>query len=184
MEFADMREAVGVFGNEKSMRAAADELMVSGFDRADLSILSREKTVERGLGHSYDRVSELEDDPDVATRAYIGTDSLTEAKAAIVAVPCFIGAVAVAGALTASGSSTLEILLWAVVAGIIGGLVGSIFANIVSKRQGDYLREQLKHGGIALWVRTVDVEHEKRACDILKRADGTDIHVHDHPVRG
>ena len=59
MALASMREAVGVFGDEKSLRAAADELMISGFDRADLSILSRQKKVEQRLGHSYERVSEL-----------------------------------------------------------------------------------------------------------------------------
>ena len=105
MAHENVREAVGVFGDMKSMRAAADELMISGFDRADLSLLKRQKEVEQRLGHSYDNVSELEDDPDVPTRAYIGTDSLTEAKAAIVGIPCFIGAVATGATVTASGGS-------------------------------------------------------------------------------
>ena len=182
MALASMREAVGVFGDEKSLRAAADELMISGFDRADLSILSRQKKVEQRLGHSYEKVSELEDEPNVATRAYIGSDSLIEAKSVIVMIPCFIGAVGAAGAVTASGGTTLETLIWAGIAGIGGALVGGIFAGIVAGRQRDYLDEQLDHGGIPLWVRTVDAEHEKRACEILERTDASDIHVHDHPI--
>jgi len=182
MALASMREAVGVFGDQKSLRAAADELMISGFDRADLSILSRQKKVELRLGHSYERVSELEDDPNVATRAYIGSDSLIEAKAVIVMIPCFIGAVGAAGAVTASGGTTFETLLWAGIAGIGGALVGSIFAGIVASRQNAYVDEQLDHGGIVLWVRTIDAEHEKRACEILERSDASDVHVHDHPI--
>ncbi len=182
MAHENVREAVGVFGDMTSMRAAADELMISGFDRADLSLLKRQKEVEQRLGHSYDNVSELEDDPDVPTRAYIGTDSLTEAKAAIVGIPCFIGAVATGATVTASGGSTLETVLWSGIMGIGGACVGGIFAGIVAHRQRDYLGEQLEHGGIVLWVRTVDIEHEKRACEILERADATDVHVHDHPV--
>ena len=178
----NVREAVGVFGGMKSMQAAADELMISGFDRADLSLLSREKKVEQRLGHSYDRVSELEDDPDVPTRAYIGSDSMTEAKTVIVALPCFIGAVAAAGSVTASGGTTVETLLWAGIMALGGAAVGGIFAAMVTRRQRDYVDEQLNHGGIVLWVRTVDTEHEKRACEILERADATDVHVHDHPV--
>ncbi len=44
-----IREVVGVFGDMKSMRTAADELMISGFDRADLSLLSRQKKALRRM---------------------------------------------------------------------------------------------------------------------------------------
>ena len=34
------------------------------------------------------------------------------------------------------------------------------------------LAEQLEHGGPLLWVRTVDAEAERKACDILARNGG------------
>lgn len=35
-----VREAVGVFHDERTLQAAADDLLVAGFDRADLSLLA------------------------------------------------------------------------------------------------------------------------------------------------
>jgi hypothetical protein len=179
MASANIREAVGVFHDGESLRSAADELMISGFDRADLSILGGHKAVVRGLGHMYDKVAELEDDPKVATRAYVGSDSYTEAMAAIVAVPCFVGAVA--GAIMAAEGTTAAAIIGVAAGGLAGGLVGAIFALLLRRRHGHYLAEQIDHGGVPLWVRTTDAAHERRACEILKRAAAEDVHVHDRP---
>ncbi len=40
-----VREAVGVFHDERSLQGAADELMISGFDRSYLSILAGHRTI-------------------------------------------------------------------------------------------------------------------------------------------
>ena len=45
------REAVGIFHDEKSLRSAADALMISGFDRSYLSLLASDKAVDQKLGH-------------------------------------------------------------------------------------------------------------------------------------
>jgi hypothetical protein len=37
--------------------------MSSGFDRAELSMLAAERTVDEKLGHKYQKIAELEDDP-------------------------------------------------------------------------------------------------------------------------
>lgn len=46
-------EAVALFHDVKSLQAAIDELLTSGFDRADLSVLGNEKAIEDKLGHNY-----------------------------------------------------------------------------------------------------------------------------------
>ena len=46
----------------------------------------------------------------------------------------------------------------------------------------DLIQEQIDHGGLLLWVRTRDEDHEKRAVDILKKHSGKDVHLHDIPV--
>src|SRR5512134_1821642 len=93
-----LREAVGVFHDWKSLQAAVDDLMAQGFDRSELSLLAGEKTVEKALGHAYQRVDELEDHPDVPRSAYMGRDSFTEAKAFTVSGVGYFGAmIAVAG---------------------------------------------------------------------------------------
>ena len=45
------REAVGIFHDEKSLRSAADALMISGFDRSYLSLLASDRAVDEKLGH-------------------------------------------------------------------------------------------------------------------------------------
>ena len=48
-----IREAVGVFGDADTMQQAIDDLLSSGFDHADLSLLASESTVDEKLGHKY-----------------------------------------------------------------------------------------------------------------------------------
>lgn len=61
MDTGPVREAVAVFHDEASLRAAADELLMSGFDRSYLSLLGGHRAVERKLGHMFERI--VEDDP-------------------------------------------------------------------------------------------------------------------------
>ena len=48
-----IREAVGVFRDPASLQEAIDELLSSGFDRAEVSLLAGEHAVEEKLGHRY-----------------------------------------------------------------------------------------------------------------------------------
>lgn len=71
-----VREAVAVFATEKDLENAIDALLVSGFSRADISLLASETAVEEKLGHRYRKVEELEDDPQAPRAAYISRESL------------------------------------------------------------------------------------------------------------
>src|SRR5690606_35525505 len=53
MAKATVRDAVGVFHDEKALQAAVDELLIAGFDRSKLSLLADQDAVERKLGHLY-----------------------------------------------------------------------------------------------------------------------------------
>ena len=48
-----VREAVAVFETAETLQAAIDELLISGFNRAELSLLAGEHAVEEKLGHHY-----------------------------------------------------------------------------------------------------------------------------------
>jgi hypothetical protein len=56
-ETPGVREAVGVFESAEKFQEAIDELMSSGFDRAEISLLASESAVEQKLGHKYKRRS-------------------------------------------------------------------------------------------------------------------------------
>jgi len=175
------REAVGVFHDENALRSAADELMVSGFDRAYLSLVAGHATIEKKFGHMYDNVSEVEDDVAMPRHSYAASDSRHEAEAATIGGLAYIGAIGGAGAIVATGGTIAAALLVAAAAGGAGGLIGAALAQFMECHHADYMQEQLDRGGLLLWVRTVDEEHERRAGEILKRWSADDVHVHDLP---
>ena len=176
-----VREAVGVFHDERSLRTAADELLIAGFDRSHLSLLAGDKAVERQLGHHYEKVGEIEDDPAVPYLAYIGSDSRTEAKGAVIGGLAYVGAIGAAGLLVATGGTIAAALIAAALAGGAGGVVGTALSRYIDSHHAHYLQDQLDRGGLLLWVRTVDEAHEKRAVEVLKRNSAEDVHLHDLP---
>lgn len=177
-----VREAVGVFETADALQEAIDDLLTSGFDRADVSLLAAEKTVDEKLGHKYQKIAELEDEALAPRCCYVSTESLGDAEGGLVGGLLYVGAVAAAGAIVASGGTLAAAVLGAALAGGAGGLVGTALAKLVSDRHARHLQEQLDHGGLLLWVRTRDPEHERRAVDVLKRHSGRDVHVHALPA--
>lgn len=176
-----IREAVGVFHDERSLQAAADELLIAGFDRSQLSLLAGDKTVETRLGHKYEKVGEIEDDPVVPYLAYMGSDSRSEAKGAVIGGLAYVGAVGAAGLTVASGGTIAAVLVAVALAGGAGGLVGTALSRYLDTHHAHYLQDQLDRGGLLLWVRTVDEAHERRAVEVLERNSAADVHVHDLP---
>jgi len=175
---SDVREAVGVFESAEKLEEAIDELMSCGFDRAEISLLANETAVEEKLGHKYKKISELEDDPAVPRAAYVSTESVGDAKGALIGALMYIGAgilmgpVAIAGGPLAVGAGA------AVLGGGLGGLIGAGLAGLLGEQRADRLQEQLNHGGLLLWVRVWNAEDEKRAVEVLSRHSGRDVHVH------
>jgi outer membrane lipoprotein SlyB len=176
-----VREAVAVFHDRDSFLSAVDDLMSAGFDRAELSLVASERAVEEKLGHAYEKVQELEDDPNVPRIAYVGDHSLAEGKTGIIGGLAYIGAMAAAGAVVASGGSLAAVIAATAVAGGGGGLLGSWAARFLGRERATELQHQLDHGGLLLWVRARDEAHEKRAVEILTRNSGDDVHVHELP---
>lgn len=177
-----VREAVGVFSTPDTLQEAIDELMSSGFDRADLSLLAAEQTVQQKLGHKYKKVAELEDNATVPRCCYVSTESVGDAEGGIIGGLGYIGATAAAGAIVATGGTLAAAIAAAALAGGAGGVLGSVLAKWVGDRHARYLQEQLEHGGLLLWARTWNAEDEKRAIDILAKHSGRDVHVHTVPA--
>lgn len=176
-----VREAVAAFTSAEDLEAAIDELLSSGFARAELSLLAASDTVRKKLGHTFTSTKELEDDADVPTTAYVARESIGDAEGAVVGGLMYVGAFIAFVPIVASGGTIGAAILAAVLGGGGGAAIGSIFAALIGKNHADYLEAQLKGGGILLWVRTRDSEHEERARDILARHAGQDVHVHGVP---
>ena len=86
-EVRTVREAVGVFNRPEELQGAIDELLSSGFYRAELSLLASAHAVEAKLDHRYEKVSSLADDPTVPR------DILTICKSRWIVEACCYGCV-------------------------------------------------------------------------------------------
>ena len=181
-DFRTVREAVGVFDHPEHLQQAIDELLSSGFHRAELSLLAGAHAVEQKLGHRYMKVDALADDPTVPRAAYVSTEAIGDAEGGLIGGLMYVGGMASGGAVVASGGTLAAAIAAAVLAGGVGGLVGSILAKWVGDRHAHYLQEQMDRGGLLLWVRTWDAEDEKRAVEILRKHSARDAHVHALPA--
>ena len=173
-----LREAVGVFTNANDLQAAIDELLSSGFHRAELSLLAGEDAVYEKLGSSYANVGAVADDPDIVRATYVSPEAIGDAQGGMVGVLLYAGATIAAGAVVISGGTIISAIVAATIAGGAGGIVGSVLAKWLGDHHAHYLQMQIDHGGLLLWVRTRDAKAEVRAIDILYKHSSRDVHVH------
>jgi hypothetical protein len=92
MTCGPVREALGVFQDEPSLGAAVDDLLMSGFDRSEISVLVGRRPVGREFGAAVDHAAVWAYEPEAPSTAYIGNDTRTQAKVAIVAGLSCLGA--------------------------------------------------------------------------------------------
>lgn len=178
-----IREAVGIFGSADDLQNAIDELLSSGFDRAELSLLASDNVVQEKLGHRYERVSALADDQTIPRVAYVSTEAIGAAEGGLMGGLMYVGGTAAAGAVVASGGTLAATITAMALAGGAGGLIGSILAKWLDDSHAQHLQAQLDRGGLLLWVRTWDSDDEKRAVRILKKHSGRNVHVHTLPTQ-
>jgi hypothetical protein len=177
-----VHEVVGIFHDPEDLQSAIDDLLSESFDRAELSLLAGEHTVEKKLGHKYRRVTTLEDDPAVPRTAYVSTEAVGDAEGGLVGGLLYVGATVAATAVVATGGTIAAAIAAAAVAGSAGGLIGSVLAGWVGHHHAEYLEDQIERGGLLLWVRTPVATDVARAVEILKRHCGDNVHVHGMPV--
>ena len=176
-----VREAVGVFDTEDALQAAVDDLLSHGFDRAEISLLAATDSVERALGHAYRKVSEIEDDSLAPRIAYVAEEDVGAAEGAVIGGLIYVGALAGLVPVVASGGALAAALAGMAVGGGGGAALGAVLARLIGKEHGDYVSDQIAHGGLALWVRTWNAGDERRAVQILKTHSGKDVHLHGIP---
>jgi hypothetical protein len=175
-----VREAVAVFDEVNELDAAVEDLLAAGFTKADISLLASEESVSRKLGHRYERVEEMEDEPDAPRIAYRTRASLGDSDDMIIGTLTYLPTVVAAGTVVAS-----EGVVAAAVTGtaIAGALIGTVLTRWLDRHHAERLQEQIERGGLLLWVRTPDPDTERRAVEILTRHSGHDVHIHQLPAK-
>lgn len=175
---ATSTEAVAIFHDKRDLQATIDELLTSGFDHAELSVLANEQAIIDKLGHDYTSTAELEDDPDALRADYVPEENIGSAQGGIIAAAGYFPAVIGSLAVAASGGTLLGAVAVAAIAGGAGAAVGATLAMFIGHTHAKHLEQHLRHGGLLLWVRTHDAAHENKALEILSRHSGEDVHLH------
>lgn len=173
-------EAVAVFHDVDALDLAVDDLRKAGFKRDDISLLAGEDAVEKKLGHRYERVEDLEDEPGAPRAAYRTRAAVGDRKVVIMDTLTYLPAVLAAGTVVASTGVVAAAVTGTAIA---GALIGTVLARWLGEQHAEYLAEQLDHGGLLLWVRTHDKEQEETAMRILLAHAGTDVHLHQLPAQ-
>jgi hypothetical protein len=181
-KYEGVREAVAVFDTEAALQGAIDELLIAGFGQADVSLLANEAAVTEKLGGSYRKVSELEDELGVPSAAYVSPEAIGDAEGAVIGALMYVGAGILMGPIALAGGGITSILGGAVIGGGVGGAIGTVLAMAIGIEHATHIEEQLDHGGLLLWVRIWDLDHQVRALEILTRHSGRDVHVHEFPT--
>lgn len=174
-----VREAVAVFEDVGDLETAVEELRAAGFAKQSISLLATQDAVERKLGHVYERVEELEDEPRAPRTAFVSKRNLGEREDRVLGSLTILPTVIAAGTVVASAGAVAAAIVGTAIA---GALLGTVFAHWMDRRYADWLQEQLDRGGILLWVRTPTPEEERKALAILTQHSAHDIHIHEIPV--
>lgn len=174
-----VREAVGLFDDVGAIHDCVEDLQSQGFDRSDITMLSRPQVVGDKTLLPIQDTTQTEDSPTALRGPVIEPESVGDAKGALLGAPIYILTLCGAGLSAAMGLSTGMLLTTTGVAGIVGIAIGVILMQTLSKRQNGYYQQQLEHGGIPLWIHIRDQDHERRAVEILMENQARDVHLHD-----
>ena len=165
LERVKILEVAGVFRRRDVLDAAADALLLSGFDRADLDMVAGDDARERLGVHV--PVKELPDVPGVPRRPLIAREDLAQVLALVLGILIFIGAAAAAAVVISSGGSPLWTAAAAVVGAAAAGGVGVLIARALARRHAGELKAQVAVSDLVLCARVRSPEDEKKAQEIL-----------------
>src|SRR3984893_10410890 len=152
-----VREVAGVFYSREALDAAADKLLLSGFDRSDIDVVNSPAALrERVRGAYYIAPEELADVPGAPRWPFMGWDDVTVLNVTISAIIGAASAMGTAYWVIASGGSAAQAIVSAALLGIIAG-------GMLASR------------GLILWVRIRSPEQEDMAQEILRIYGGRAI---------
>jgi hypothetical protein len=147
-------EIVGVFHDRGELEKAMDALEGHGIDRSQLSLLGTREAVESRLGLP---MREVEAHPAQAAaeaprQEPIKRDEAGNLTGMMAGIPTYIGAVLAAGVTAASGGALAGVAVAAIAGGAGGGAIGATAARIFNESVDQSYEEQLREGGILLFV--------------------------------
>jgi hypothetical protein len=173
-------EVVGVFPDEAELEAAVDQLLLSGFDRQQISVLANwpSRSEGRGSAAGIPAATALEDDPRTRPGAFVLSASRTEFEAAAVGPPVYVAGLGGYAAVVASGGSLALALAALLLVGAGGACLGGFLARTIARSHREAIAAQVARGGLLLWVQVRSADQEGRAMRVLKEHGARHVHLH------
>ena len=148
-------EIVAVFHDRGELEKAMDALEGSGIDRAQLSLLGTQEAVETRLGLPMREVQARPEEAaaaDAPRQEPLKRDETGNITGMMAGMPTYIGAVLAAGVTAASGGALGGVAVAALAGAAGGGAIGVTAARIFNESVDQSYDEQLREGGILLFV--------------------------------
>jgi hypothetical protein len=182
LERSRVREVTGVFQSREALVDAADELLLAGFDRADIDVVGSIDEIRRRLG-VYVAPEAVADVPLAPRRPFLKPEDFTITVGVIAAVLGGVAAMLTAFVALADGAGTGSVLLIAFVAGaVVAGIAAVATARMLQKNEYEGTASLMSERGLVLWVRVRSSEREQRALEILRAHGAEHVHVHEMEI--
>lgn len=170
-------ELVGLFCSPESLEAAISALGTAGWDRAEMSLVAQKHLLEpeAPLQENADTAA---DDPNVDRGAVMSDTDVRQGRNLATALGGVVAAFAASGAVIMTGGTALAALVGAAAAG--GGAAAAVNAlgQWAGEHRAAHMDDQMRQGGILLWVMLRDPGQEQLARDILTRHGAISVHTH------
>jgi hypothetical protein len=174
------REVTGVFHSRRTLDDAAQDLLLSGFDRSDIDLSASPDEMQRRLNYAVIPPADLADMPATPRQPFFGDDDLLTAEAVASGVLGCIAAVGSALFLIIKGYEALAIAMWSILIGIFTGAIVIVpIYRLLRHERARGLEPVAEWDGLLIWVRVRAPEKEAQAQEILVRHGGQAVHVHE-----
>jgi hypothetical protein len=176
-----LREIVGVFHSIEGVESAIAELATEGFDRADMSILGEEHLLSGNASTAVRDTQRLADDPTAPRQPIISDSDIRQGRTLATSLAGVVAAFVATGATILTGGGVAAAVIGAAAAGGGASAVVNAVGRLAGNKHQEFFEDQIRHGGILLWVALREPDDEGMARLILERHGATDVHVHEAP---
>jgi hypothetical protein len=177
------REVTGVFHSRKALDDAAQDLLSSGFDRADIDVSASPDEQQRRLHYQAIPAADLADIPAAARRPYVGGDDRLGLEVVTASVVGCVVALVVAFYLVSREMTPPSVILVSVLSGIVAAAaVIRPLRRVMQRDRARGLEPVAEWEGLLIWVRVQSPEKEALAQEILLRHGGEAVHIHEIDV--
>jgi hypothetical protein len=177
---ARVREVTGVFHSRGALDVAAGELLLMGFDRADIDVVASLDEIRKRLGAPYIASEELADVPRTPRRPFIAREDVSTFNAVVASILGAAAAMATAYFILARGAGGAEAAVAAALVGVIVAGAGFLLvARIFRRDEALGLDNLMATRGLILWVRVRSPEQEALAQEILQAHRAQAVRIHE-----